>query len=573
MLHRLKMSPLAFGVLLTAALLVGGPDAGCFAQDPGADDPPTTEAADIADGPTDAAVENVGADAESAEAGETDGPTGWQKRIDTFFGKYVVAPVGYVIFWGPTIEPEPTESNRDPDDVKIPIVVLVLLGAGLFFTLRMAFINFRGFWHAIRLTKGDYDDPRDAGEVSHFQALSAALSATVGLGNIGGVAIAVSLGGPGATFWMILVGLLGMSTKFAECTLAQIYRTVDDRGHVLGGPMRYLRSGLSELGLRPLGSVLAFLFAILCVGASLGGGNSYQINQSLDAIRSGFPIVDEYPWAYGVIMAILVGMVIIGGIRSIGRVAGTIVPVMCVAYVLAAFYILITNIENVPAAFASIFTSAFSFEAGFGGFIGVAITGTQRAVFSNEAGVGSAPIAHSAAKTNEPVSEGIVALLEPFIDTVLVCTTTSLVILVSGVPIGGDIEGASLTLEAFQTGGAEWFGYVLYAAVVLFALSTCISWSYYGERCFVQLFGTASSPIYKTLFVVFTFLGSVITATKVLEFSDLMIFGMAIPNLIGVFLLSGVVKRRLNEYWSRYRSGELDREVAALQAGETEPDR
>ena len=518
-------------------------------------DPPAPAATEERTVPPPAAEQPLEADGTEAK------PLNWEGKVDAFFGKYIVDPVGSGIFYGPSVTPMATPSEPNPEAVKIPLVVLLLLGAGVFFTLRMVFINVRGFWHAIRLTRGDYDDPNDAGEVSHFQALAAALSATVGLGNIGGVAIAIGIGGPGATFWMILVGLVGMSTKFAECTLGQLYRTVDDRGQVLGGPMRYLRSGLADLGLEPLGRVLAFLFAILCVGASLGGGNAYQINQSLSAVSEGLPILQEYSWLYGLVMAVVVGLVIIGGIRSIGRVAGAIVPVMCAAYMLAAVYILLANYANVPTAFGSIFSSAFSMDAGIGGLIGVMITGTQRAVFSNEAGVGSAPIAHSAAKTNEPVSEGIVALLEPFIDTVLVCTTTALVILVSQVPTDGDAQGAALTLSAFQTGGAHWFGYVLFAAVVLFALSTCISWSYYGERCFVQLFGTRSSIVYKALFVTFTFLGSIITATKVLDFSDLMIFGMAIPNLLGVFLLSGVVKRALDDYWGRYRSGELDREA------------
>ncbi len=493
----------------------------------------------------------------------------WQQRVDVFFGDYIVSPIAAVIFFdfwsGPWTDSEGVEHPGWLGG-SIPFVVAWLLAAGLFLTLRMTFINLRGFWHAIRLTAGHYDDPSQPGEVTHFQALSAALSATVGLGNIGGVAVAIGLGGPGATFWMILVGLLGMSTKFAECTLGQLYRTVDERGHVLGGPMRYLNSGLSELGLKPLGAVLGFVFAVLCIGASFGGGNAYQINQSLAAIRGSVPVIDEFPWIYGLVMSLLVGIVIVGGIRSIGRVASAIVPFMCIAYMLSAMYILITNAANLPTAVSSIFQQAFTMDAGIGGFVGIMVIGIQRAVFSNEAGVGSAPIAHSAAKTDEPVSEGIVALLEPFIDTVLVCTTTALVILVSQAhldPANAEIiknkEGAALTLAAFQAGGHEWFGYLLYVAVVLFAFSTCISWSYYGERCFVQLFGASSSIVYKTLFLIFTFLGSVITATNVLDFSDLMILGMSLPNLLGVFLLSGVVRRALTKYWERYESGELDR--------------
>ncbi|QEG43058.1 alanine/glycine:cation symporter family protein [Roseimaritima ulvae] len=520
--------------------------------------------------PVAAAIESETAEANSVEP-DSDAAvaSNWQERVDAFFGDYVVSPIASVIFFdfwtGPWTDSEGVEHSGWLGG-SIPFVVAWLLAAGLFLTLRMAFINIRGFWHALRLTAGHYDDPTQPGEVTHFQALSAALSATVGLGNIGGVAVAIGLGGPGATFWMILVGLLGMSTKFAECTLGQLYRTVDERGHVLGGPMRYINSGLTELGLKPLGVALGFIFAVLCIGASFGGGNAYQINQSLAAIRGSVPVIDAYPWIYGLVMSLLVGVVIVGGIRSIGRVAGAIVPFMCAAYMLSALYILITNAGNLPTAVASIFQQAFTMDAGIGGFIGVMVIGIQRAVFSNEAGVGSAPIAHSAAKTDEPVSEGIVALLEPFIDTVLVCTTTALVILVSQAhvdPANAEIienrEGAALTLAAFKAGGHEWFGYLLYVAVVLFAFSTCISWSYYGERCFVQLFGAASSIIYKIIFLIFTFLGSVITATNVLDFSDLMILGMSLPNLLGVFLLSGVVRRALTEYWNKYESGELDR--------------
>lgn len=539
-------------------------------------DPPPADSAPAAADP--AAPDQVANETDAA----ADSPSelNWQQRVDAFFGDYIVTPIASVIFFdfwsGPWTDSDGVEHPGWLGG-SIPFVVAWLLTAGLFLTLRMAFINIRGFWHALRLTAGHYDDPTQPGEVTHFQALSAALSATVGLGNIGGVAVAIGLGGPGATFWMILVGLLGMSTKFAECTLGQLYRTVDERGHVLGGPMRYLNSGLSEMGLKPLGAVLGFVFAVLCIGASFGGGNAYQINQSLAAIRGSVPVIDQSPWIYGLVMSLLVGIVIIGGIRSIGRVASAIVPFMCAAYMLSALYILVTNAANLPAAVISIFQQAFTMDAGIGGFVGIMVIGIQRAVFSNEAGVGSAPIAHSAAKTDEPVSEGIVALLEPFIDTVLACTTTALVILVSQAhldPANAEIiknkEGAALTLAAFQAGGHEWFGYLLYVAVVLFAFSTCISWSYYGERCFVQLFGAASSIIYKAIFLTFTFLGSVITATNVLDFSDLMILGMSLPNLLGVFLLSGVVRRALTTYWNKYESGELDRLADEYHASEQE---
>lgn len=494
----------------------------------------------------------------------------WTKKVDEVFGAYVVANAAKVLFfdfW--------TGDKKDDDGnvirkgwlgTSIPFVVVWLLLGALFLTIRMGFINFRGFKHAIDLTRGVYDTPGEPGEVSHFQALSAALSATVGLGNIAGVAIAISTGGPGATFWIIMIGLLGMTAKFSECTLGQLYRVTDEDGRVLGGPMRYLRTGLAEIGLAPLGKILAVIFMVLCIGASFGGGNAFQVGQSLEAIRGDVEILQDYPYLYGIAMAVLVGIVIVGGIRSIGAVASRIVPFMCVAYVIAALYILLVNAAAIPDAVVKIVAEAFSPQAAYGGFLGVLVIGIQRAVFSNEAGVGSAAIAHSAAKTDEPVSEGIVALLEPFIDTVVVCTITALVVVVTGAYDApemasaiADKQGAKVTLFAFVTGGHDWFRYILYVAVVLFAYSTCISWSYYGERCWVGLFGARTSLIYKLLFLSFTVLGSIVTRGNILDFSDLMILGMSFPNLLGVFLLSGIVKRQLDLYWQKYRSGEIAR--------------
>ena len=432
----------------------------------------------------------------------------------------------------------------------------------------MAFINVRGFVHAIRLVKGDYDSAEDEGDVSHFQALSAALSATVGLGNIAGVALAIAAGGPGATFWMIIIGLIGMSSKFTECTLGQMYRKVDDAGRISGGPMHYLKDGLTEMGMRPLGIFLAFVFSILCIGGSIGGGNTFQVVQSLGAISAdpmfSFLQPDQYPWIYGLVMVVLVGLVIIGGITSIGKWAGRIVPLMCGIYVLFAMIILFKNGAEVPNAIGKIFTEAFNPAAVYGGFLGVLVIGITRAVFSNEAGTGSAAIAHSAAKTDIPVREGIVALLEPFIDTVVVCTMTALVLIVSGSYNSPDTEairaagnGAALTSHAFQTGGFVWFKYVLYAAMFLFAFSTCISWSYYGERCFTHWFGNGSSMVYKVLFLVFTFLGSIVSAANIQSFSDILILSMALPNILGVLLLSGKVREQLDDYWSKVKSGEI----------------
>jgi len=451
------------------------------------------------------------------------------------------------------------------DDHALPLVVLWLILGATYLTLKMGFINLRGFRHAINLTRGKYSDPSHPGEVSHFQALSAALSATVGLGNIAGVAIAVSLGGPGATFWMILAGLLGMSSKFAECTLGQKYRQVRSDGRIMGGAMYYLSNGLGERGFPKLGKVLAVIFAVLCIGGSIGGGNSFQVNQSLNALQENFPILSTSPWIYGLIMTVLTGIVIVGGIRRIANTAEKLVPVMCGLYIIGALVVIFTNADRIAPAFGEIINGAFNPGAAYGGFIGVLVMGFRRAAFSNEAGAGSAAIAHSAAKTPYPVREGIVALLEPFIDTVIVCTMTALVIVITGAyanPAYSDLiannQGAALTSRAFGE-HISWFPYVLSTAVMLFAYSTMISWSYYGERCWCYLFGDGTTRWFQVLFLSFTFLGSIITAQNVLTFGDTMILGMAFPNLLGVFLLSGVVKRELDAYWVRYKSGEFER--------------
>ena len=539
------------------------------------------------------------------------------KPVDKWFGDNIVGPLAGVIFnglWtGDWTDSEGVE-HKGWLGTTVPFIVIWLLVGAVFFTVYMGLINVRGFWHAIRLTKGDYDNPDDHGEVTHFQALSSALSGTVGLGNIAGVAIAIAEGGPGATFWMILVGLLGMSSKFTECTLGQIYRRTDSKGQVSGGPMRYLSEGLREKGVGPLGSVLAVLFALLCIGGAFGGGNTFQISQSLDAIKTEIPLLNEYNWLYGLAMAIGVGLVIVGGIKSIGKVAGRIVPFMCVGYVLCAIYILVVNRNDIPDAFQAIYDGAFNWKAGWGGFLGCMVIGIKRAVFSNEAGTGSASIAHSAAKTDIPVREGYVALLEPFIDTVVVCTMTALVIIITGVVsdhsqkvpletlqqelaliVSPDFDvttlsqqdaekflvehkpeldpnsdgqitvadmvklnrGAYFTKEAFATGGPPFFKWFLYAAVVMFAYSTCISWYYYGERCFTALFGTWSSGLFKVMFLTSTFLGSVISAGNIRDFSDMMILGMAFPNMLGMYFLSSKVRGQLNDYIEGLRSGEI----------------
>ena len=449
----------------------------------------------------------------------------------------------------------------------IPLAVLWLVLGAIYFTVRMGLVQLRAFGHAIRVTQGKFSDPNDHGEVSHFQALTAALSATVGLGNIAGVAIAISIGGPGATLWMILAGFLGMASKFTECTLGQMYRQQRSDGSVMGGAMYYLSIGLKERGMGGLGRFLAVMFAILCVGGSFAGGNSFQVNQSLNALQETVPFFAENRWIYGLIMTVLVGGVILGGLKRIAQVAEKVVPTMCGIYVLAALWVILGNASAVPEAFGKIVDGALSPAAGLGGLAGVLIQGFKRAAFSNEAGVGSAAIAHSAAKTPYAVREGIVALLEPFIDTIVVCTMTALVIVITGAydpatadglyaPYLDNANGAGLTSAAFGS-QISWFPYVLSVAVVLFAFSTMISWSYYGERCFVWLFGDGASLLYKAMFLVFVFLGSIITATQVLEFGDLMILGMAFPNVLGVFLLSGKVKSAFQDYWGKLQSGEI----------------
>ncbi|MXV38741.1 amino acid carrier protein [Flavobacteriaceae bacterium Ap0902] len=440
----------------------------------------------------------------------------------------------------------------------IPFIVLWLVAGALFFTLRMGFINIRGFKHSIDLARGKYDDPNAPGQVTHFQALSTAVSGTVGLGNIAGVAVAVSLGGAGATFWMIVAGLLGMSTKFVECTLGVKYRTISEDGRVFGGPMNYLSKGLEKRGMKVFGKILAVSFAILAVGASFGGGNMFQANQSFEQLSNQIPMLQGHGFWFGVITAILVGAVILGGINSIAKVTEKVVPFMASLYIIACLIVIGMNFSNIGLAFQAIIDGAFSPSALKGGVIGVLIVGFQRAAFSNEAGVGSAAIAHSAAKTNHPPSEGFVGLLEPFIDTVVVCTLTALVLVFTGMHEMDGLAGAQLTSDAFGS-VLSWFPNVLAVAVFLFAFSTMISWSYYGMRAWTYLFGRSqrSEIIYKLLFLVFIIIGASISLGAVLDFSDMMILAMAFPNVIGLYLLSGEVKGDLNEYLSRLKKGEL----------------
>jgi amino acid carrier protein len=586
----------------------------------------------------------------------------------------------------------------------IPLVVWVLVIGATFFTFYMRFINLRAFGHALAITRGDYDDPNDPGEISHFQALTSALSATVGLGNIAGVAVAVGLGGPGAVFWMILIAFFGMTAKFVECTLAQKWRKIDDDGVVHGGPMYYLSIGLKERGLGKLGAVFGGFFAVCIIGGAFGGGNMFQANQSYELAATQVPVLADNAWLYGVILALLVGAVILGGIKRIGAATSKIVPFMAGLYVVSCLYIILTNLGEIPGVMASILYEAFNgTDPVYGGIIGALVVGMKRAVFSNEAGVGSAAIAHSAAKTDEPVREGMVAMLGPFIDTVVICMMTASVILITKPPELNDMyvakrnqqvlshcvalevqtesanhsvtkeqlaacpgiqtgskslmsageaktlwrvddaglaklvkdgqvrssakdglrtltpletnllrsnviyggspyvdqanakdllmvndagleqevakghvnkrvneegqteykilskaRGAAITSAAFGT-TITWFPWVLSIVVFLFAYSTMISWCYYGEQGWIFLFGAPSLIVYRVLFLGAVVLGSVANLGAVLEFSDIMIFMAAFPNILGGILLSPVVRRGLDDYWARKKAGEFKR--------------
>ena len=458
------------------------------------------------------------------------------------------------------------DSAGQPVEAPLKLIVLWLIFGGTFFTLFMRFINIRGFKHSINLIRGKYDKPGTKGEVSHFQALTTALSATVGLGNIAGVAIGITIGGPGATLWMILAVLLGMSSKFVECTLGVKYRKINSKGEVSGGAMYYLKYGLKKKKMKSLGILLAFLFAVLVIGGSVGGGNMLQANQAFKQFESFFPAMENHGAWYGMGMAFFVGLVIIGGIKSIARVTSRVVPFMALLYVGSALVIIGMNIDYTGEAFRLIFEGAFSPEAMKGGFVGVLIYGFQRGAFSNEAGVGSASIAHAAAKTNEPVSEGIVALLEPFVDTVIVCTMTALVIIFTGFHDTEGLEGVQLTSAAFGS-VLSWFPILLLIAVNLFAFSTLISWSYYGLKGFDYLFGGYGQKLFGTrkvtdvtyqLFFLFCIVvGASSDIMAVMNFSDMMVLAMAFPNIVGLVILAPEVSRDLKSYMKRLKEGKI----------------
>ncbi len=455
-----------------------------------------------------------------------------------------------------------------------PWIVMWLVVAALIFTLYFGFVQFRYFRHSIEIVSGKYSDPNDAGEVSHFQALTTALSGTVGLGNIAGVAVAVGIGGAGATFWMILAGLLGMASKFTECTLGVKYRNEYPDGTVSGGPMYYLSKGMSQQGKAGLGKFLAVLFSIFCVLGALGGGNMFQANQAHSQISG---VTGAYPgWITGVVFAVIVFLVIVGGLKSIARVTEKIVPTMAGIYVGAALVIIAMNYDMIGWAFGQILAGAFTDQGIVGGAIGALIQGFRRAAFSNEAGVGSAAIAHSAVRTKEPVTEGLVSLLEPFIDTVVICTMTALVIIITGqlqqdaatglylmneagtgIETGG-LSGVQLTSAAFGS-AFWWFPYVLVLAVVLFAFSTMISWSYYGLKAWTYMFGEGRTTelAFKVIFCIFVVIGAAMDLGPVIDFSDAAIFAMALVNIVGLYFLMPVVKRELASYTQKLRSGQI----------------
>ena len=465
--------------------------------------------------------------------------------IDQNLGPYLDEVTGKV-FYGVEIA-----KDAEGNPVKLPLVVVWLALAAVVITVYFKFLNLRSWRLAARTISGKYSSATDPGEITHFQALCAALSGTVGLGNIAGVAIAISVGGPGATFWMILIGLFGMTSKFCECTLGVKYRTIED-GKVYGGPMQYLKKGFAEKGMGMFGLILAGVFAFLCIGGSFGGGNMVQANQACEqlvGVVGEGSFLDENRWAFGLIMAVAVGLVIIGGIKSIASVTATLVPFMCGIYMLAGLFVIFVNFGQIGVALGVIFEGAFMPTAIGGGIIGVMIQGMKRATFSNEAGIGSAPIAHSAAKTKYAASEGIVALLEPFIDTVVVCTTTALVIIMAGTYDDPGLEGVTMTSAAFES-VISWFPIILTVAVILFAFSTMISWSYYGVQAWSHLFGRSKRAelVYKLLFCLFVVIGSSLSMSKVFDFSDAMIFAMSVPNVIAMYILMPKVKDEYARY-------------------------
>jgi len=476
---------------------------------------------------------------------------GFSNSVNDFFTP-ILAVLDAVLFW------DPFQAMGIELGSKVPFIILWLIFGALFFTFYLRFINLRGMKHAIQLVMGHYDKDSHEGEISHFQAISTACASTVGLGNIAGVAVAISLGGPGATFWMIVAGLLGMSSKFTECTLGVKYRKINADGSVSGGPMYYLRDGLAKKGWKRTGKMLAILFAIMASIGAFGIGNMFQSNQVVAQTIVTFPSLANYQLSIGIVIAFLVGIVIIGGIKGIANVNDKLFPIMAILYIGSCLVVIGLNISNTWDALRLIFDGAFSADAAKGGFVGVMIMGFRRAAFSNEAGIGSAAIAHSTVKTERPVTEGYVSLLEPFIDTVVICTMTALVLIFTGLYSNpNNLAGTQLTSAAFAT-VSPWFPYLLLPTIFLFAYTTIISWSYYGVKSFDFLVGDAcekyfgkriyATRAYQVVFLITTAMGSVLSLNAVVDFSDMLVLAMAFPNIIGLLVLAPEVRKELNEY-------------------------
>jgi len=473
--------------------------------------------------------------------------------INTFFEKILF----FDIFFG-TVE-----------KTSFPFVVALLIIGGVYLTIKMGFVNLRMFSHSLAIVRGKYKTIDDKGVISPFQSLATALSATVGIGNIAAVSIAISLGGAGAAFWMIMAGLLGMTLKFTEVTLSVQHRQFLPDGTILGGGMEYLSRGLAQKGMAKTGKVMAVIFAFFMILGALGAGNTFQISQSLTIMQGQISFFKDFPWVFGIIMASITGLVIIGGIKRIAHVAEKIVPIMVIFYLLMVFWVLGTYFTAIPDAFALIFREAFTPTAVTGGIFGAMIQGFQRAVFSNEAGLGSAGIAHSASRVKYPVRQGMVSLYEPFIDTVVVCTMTALVVILTGTYLGGtealDVaiatkQGAVITSTAFGS-VVSWFPTVLGFAIFMFAFSTMISWAYYGERAWVYLFGSKTSIVYKIIFLAFIIIATITDTGTMVDFSSILFLALAVPNIFGLLIMSGDVRKQLTEYLAKLKSGELDREA------------
>lgn len=428
-----------------------------------------------------------------------------------------------------------------------PFIVLWLIVAAVFFTVYLRGVNFRLFRHALQIVSGKYDNAHDAGEVSHLQALLSALSATVGLGSIAGISVGVAIGGPGAIVWMVLAGFLGMATKFAEVTLSMCYRKIEADGKVYGGPFQYIGAGMKDAGFPALGRFLALLFAVFCLGGALGGGNMFQSNQAVKIMAQSMPVLQGLEWLVSLAFALLVGVVLLGSIKRIAKVAEAIVPLKGILYLLCALVVVAANVGALPATLVLMFTEALSPQAATGGFIGMIAIAFKRASFANEAGLGSAPIAHAAARTEVPVREATVALLEPFF-AALIALLTGLMVTITGAYVGASAEdGVLIASKAFETVGA-WFPLMLTLNVFIFAYSTTIGWSYYGEIAWCYLFGRRGLPLYYAVFCTATFLGGILNFGVVLDLSDLFILGMSLPNIVVLYVLRGRIRGEMQHY-------------------------